>query len=947
MQQDLRGVYSPSDGSEGPILRDHVNETIALEHLNHHEPISMPSPRTELLSNLGNESADNDREARLRRGPTERYRRERESVYKHTSHNDLLRVLIEQEYEASKMRKTLYMVFAQLEGETQRANEFQKQVEETLSRVGSLNQRTLDAEAEARSLREELNLYKIHYEMAQNRITKAQTVLATLRSQKDDAETMARKARGDARKVKEVLGVWKAREEGRKQGFEAGWRRARAEFGLSSNGGVLSLPYESAEGQMIQTTQGGSPELGYDDDFGDDISYMAPAANAEELRIPDPPPDPFHSSLPRPAASSSGHRPTTSHHSHSAEFEPAPPVPQNIPPSQPPPPRAPSALGARTPAMERFSINIPPADSVVVNQNINPPKPTRTNSLKRLAAPLTWRPGAHRDRPPSPHPPDNYIPSITEEGIITLPPPHEMGDYVPTPRSQLTDLPEAHHNRSVSLDAGLGAARLANSSAGRTPRLDAWYGDLDNRGTPSLAGRDPGGNQTAPGHQQPGGSWYTTQGTASIQSQDYAYPEPIHRRQASLDSNLTGDSRISNMDILRGPEDTFDDAEPAQKQGGTFKNIFRNPLKGKGKARQLSVINENPLSRQGSLNAHPHPQASPRREPVPSPSQFSPRAPSPQPYTVPSGQGQGYGPEARHSHSNSNFSQRSTDLRNDRPPRNVRVPAQLTVPAPLSPQNQRVSRTVSPEQMMQQQRMRTTSASSMGSGFYQNPPSQTRSNRSFAPSMHSQPSSDRGGARRMGSTTSPPVGITVEPPSQTPSEQPPVMPSGGTSRISLNPDPQASPNRFQTNAGTSSPRPPSDRLHYPYPRPDDWVDTVPNTPESAPMTWSVPPSSNKGKARADPYDPQRPITPSNNHYRSSSRSGAPNGAPYPNTLDTSVPNEGGSNLKRVSSNASIRSTGSYSRYDPTTYKDPAFFGSQTDLNAGPSSRAGSAQRSNY
>ncbi|KAL0575528.1 hypothetical protein V5O48_006451 [Marasmius crinis-equi] len=975
MQNDVQGVYSPSDGSEGAILRDFVDEAIAHEH-EPHEPISMPSPRTELLSsasNPGNDIANNDRNSRLRRGPTERYRRERESVYRNTSHNELLRHLIEQEYEGSKMRKTLYMAFAQLEGETQRANELEKQVQETVSRVTSMNQRALNAEAEVRSLREELNLYKIHYEVAQSRILKAQTVLATLRTQKEDAETMARKARGDARKVKEVLGVWKAREEGRKQGFEAGWRRARQEFGISTGAPILSLPYDSSEGPVIRPTREASPELDEDEFDDDDLSYMAPVTH-DDLRIPDGPalhppvhPPPVHPPPENRTESPSSHSISAVRHPDAAQSEPPPAAPSQLNPlSQAPPPRAPPAIGTRTPAMERFTINIPPADSEVVNQNINPPKPTRSNSLKKLAAPLVWRPGAHRDRPPSPHPPDNYIPSLTAEGTITLPPPHEMGGSY-TPRSQMTDLSEPQHTRSVSLDGGLGTGRTANISGGRVPRLDAYYGDLD-RGHPSSSTAPSTGAPT--GGANANSSWYSGGRPASVQSQDYAYLEPVHARQPSVDSNHSASSNLSHMEILRGPDDA---ATPGQKHGNMLKNILRNPLKGKGKARQLSVINENPLSRQGSLNVHPQTQQT-ALAPSPSPSQIPQPSTGPQAYAQ---EARTFTPETRYSNfSGSEQSQpRRNEMRHDRPPRNVRLPAQLTVPAPLSPQNQRVSRTVSPEQV-QQPRMRTASAGSMSSGFYQGPASQGRTPYPYIQGTHSPGNLDRTG--RLGSNSmvgsSPPVGITIEPPSQTPSEQPAAVPSGGTSRLSLSADlQQPNANRFNSNAATSSPHYSpslkSNRPGYPNPLPDDWVDTVPNTPESTRLTWPAPrpPSSNKGKGRADPYDQlssaSRPTSPFNagntqSHLRSSSRSGTPGisaapgsstghsagGATYPSNLDATVPVEGTSTLKRVPSNLSIRSGGSYSHFDPATYTDPALYGSEVDLNARPPSRPRSSSR---
>ncbi|KAF9074709.1 hypothetical protein BDP27DRAFT_1258679, partial [Rhodocollybia butyracea] len=159
-------------------------------------------------------------EPRPRRGPSQRYRRERESAYRSLDHRQTVNLLIEHEYETSKIRKTLYLVLAQLEAETQRATEAEKQANTYRDRFQRLNETKVAAERESHTLEEELTLYKIQYDLAQKEILKARETVHALQSQVDVAEQVARKARGDARKVKEALEVWKAREEGRKQGFE-------------------------------------------------------------------------------------------------------------------------------------------------------------------------------------------------------------------------------------------------------------------------------------------------------------------------------------------------------------------------------------------------------------------------------------------------------------------------------------------------------------------------------------------------------------------------------------------------------------------------------------------------------------------------------------------------------------------------------------------------------
>ncbi|KAJ3864551.1 hypothetical protein EV359DRAFT_6096, partial [Lentinula novae-zelandiae] len=165
-------------------------------------------------------AVEHHQDSRSRRGPSQRYRRERESAYRGLDQREVLRLLIEHEYEASKMRKTLYMVFSKLEAEIQRSAEAESQVQAYIKRFKELNAEKLNVERESHTLEAELTLYKIQYDLAQKEIVKTRDTVLALQTQLDAAENDARKARGDARKVKEALEIWKAREEGRRQGFE-------------------------------------------------------------------------------------------------------------------------------------------------------------------------------------------------------------------------------------------------------------------------------------------------------------------------------------------------------------------------------------------------------------------------------------------------------------------------------------------------------------------------------------------------------------------------------------------------------------------------------------------------------------------------------------------------------------------------------------------------------
>ncbi|ESK87825.1 hypothetical protein Moror_15318 [Moniliophthora roreri MCA 2997] len=1004
------GVYSPSDESEGQVLRDFVDETIAHEH-DH----SNRSLRTELLSsasNLGQDAEEFHRSYGHSSSYFKAFARRREQELRHKPAADLVKLLVHHEYEAKKMQRCIFMLISEAEKKSQDSEDLQKQMDSTVARFRILNERMLSAEAEARASRDEMSLYRINYEMAQNQIARAQEVLTTLRIQRDNAESTARRARSDARRVREAMEVWKAKEEGRRQGFEAGWRRAREEFGLSTGRRALQYVEEDHTPQPARTT----PEID-EEVLDDDISFSAVHTETQppiELGVPNLPmpsqatdsQPPVHNNSPPQPLPPANQTPYSHRRASSVPHEipiamPEPAVPPPLSPSHyvsplhhsTPTPQAPSTVGNCTPGLERFTIDIPPADSQVVNQNINPPQPARSNSKKFV--PKTWRPPTNiaRQRSPSPRPPDNYIPAVSEEGVISLPPPHEMTDYAPTPRSNATDLPPTtgpRHKRSMSLDDG-GLRRPTGNPTVDGQRPESWYGrGRDPRAQP-LENTGPSTEAPVLHHKNSSSSWYQAKPgtrTPSVQSKDYAYPNPIHNRRASFDSNRTGSSHFSNMDLLRGPEESSkpDDGKRGTGVGSALRNMFRS--KGKGKARRLSVVNEDPLSRQGSLNVQSQyvTELDPLRyDPGPSNIQQSAPLMTAEEEKRSFAQNLRYPPIANSATSNSSSEWRNqppNEIRPDRPPRNVRAPARLIFPAPLSPENQ--------------PRVRTMSAGSMGSRFYQG--SMPQNSNGPIPSI--QGTLSRGNAdpgRRSASVSSPPVGITVEPPSQSPSDRPTVSPSGGTSRVSLTlskpagyTSPVPSNGHMSSTERTQSIGRYSPAVGSGQPLPDDWVPTEPNTPESrnVQLRWpSDPPRTPYGaNTSADPRlsrsggseppfrnnDFQSPHMHSRSPSRTSQQAvsqqapvtsrppsaignrhpvpasvGVAGSSPY--AVNQPLPpgsprphgnaSENGAALRRVPSNMSVRS--GYSHFDPESYRDPAYFALDTQPNTSHSVWSGS------
>ncbi|KAF5349317.1 hypothetical protein D9758_011790 [Tetrapyrgos nigripes] len=915
-------VYSPSDDSEGPVLRDFVNETIAQEL--EHRTQSPHSPRSELLSTVPSSSAGflahGIRDSSGRRGPSRRYRQEREQVYKDTSRSDLLRLLIEHEYENSKMRKTLYMVFTRLEEEQQRAANAESSVENTVQQFKLLNDKRLAAEREAQALEEQLTLYKVQYNLAQTEIASAQEKIRELALQRDDAEEVAEKARGDARKVREAMGVWKAREEGRKQGFEDGWRRAREEFSLAMGKPVPALTYENALDVAYPPSILDVPHTNNDDDESSghespprrrvrpamlmDSAPSEPSTHAgpsdpitvdvvsPSPKMPQPelfvaPPSQPRSSRPPSRASRASRAPSVPHStSHSISH----PIQQPIFPA--PPPRPPSSHAShltRTPAIQMYPLDIPPADELTFN---NQPPPVRTNSWRRRPKPRqqqpqqppppplphTWKPDIPQRRSPSPRPPDNYIP-ITNGGQIILPPPHELADYA-SPQVLSTELPEP--GRVSSLDGG------ARQALPQSQSRESWSG----------RGRTTDARPIGEGSQPPmqahnnasSSSWYLNKQQQSTSTLGNDEPQERRSMDSAFSRGSEASTNMSHLDILRDPSEV-------QKRPGLGKS-FRNMFKGKGKERVLSVINENPLSRQGSVRTQDNPVlGSPNRlshsyeRHNSTPSEVKQRFVDSLRYENPEDAGAWRGqPSSSGSHPNSGHF------------RHVRVPSQLTIPSPLSPlnHNQGHGRSLSTGSIgypsSQRQSYGGANGSQMGA-------SETHSRRrvSMAPS----------------NDTSVGVGVEVVPPSGPPSLADHSRSHASSERLPTVPNsPENNPAPMWPHDGGGGRSSRNSRIA--------------RDPSPARSNISRPYGASPSGGTEQPLRPASVASTRYSRRQSAAQSGSVDPGASPASISQHIPgthdpgeSEG---LRRVPSSLSMRSKGVYDHYDPSAYVDPAFYG---------------------
>ncbi|KIM86721.1 hypothetical protein PILCRDRAFT_4615 [Piloderma croceum F 1598] len=190
-------------------------------------PDRSPSPQTDLLSPVYDGALEHptSRRRSIPHGPTERFCCEGERVHSATSKRDLIKALINEEYESKQTRRVLSKAYDQFRNETCRATEAEGWALEAAQRYRSLNESKILAQREAVKVKEELRLYKLQLENAQKEIDKAQDILRAVEEQRDDAD--AARARDTARRLNEAQLVEQAREEGRRLGFEEGIKRSR------------------------------------------------------------------------------------------------------------------------------------------------------------------------------------------------------------------------------------------------------------------------------------------------------------------------------------------------------------------------------------------------------------------------------------------------------------------------------------------------------------------------------------------------------------------------------------------------------------------------------------------------------------------------------------------------------------------------------------------------
>ena len=151
-----------------------------------------------------------------------RYDRDRDYDFASASARLLARLASRDDRDIKHARTLLVLTTERLESETRRADQAEQRVIDTLHRLRDAHDATTAARTETARANEMVQLYKLQLEYAQREINRAQEILNQVEQERADAEAEAARARSTARRFREDTLVAKAREQGRKEGYQEG-----------------------------------------------------------------------------------------------------------------------------------------------------------------------------------------------------------------------------------------------------------------------------------------------------------------------------------------------------------------------------------------------------------------------------------------------------------------------------------------------------------------------------------------------------------------------------------------------------------------------------------------------------------------------------------------------------------------------------------------------------
>ncbi|KAJ7500512.1 hypothetical protein B0H11DRAFT_2378327 [Mycena galericulata] len=337
---------------------------------------------------------------------------------------------------SSSLSNLLLVATERLGQETNRANASDQRCVEVLSHLRTMVQDRDQLRRTLTKVQEELSLYKLQLDVAQNEIFRAQKIVDGVDKARVEAEEQAAKDRTIARQLVSERAVWIAREEGRNEGYEEGLREGRrwaSEAARMHADDYLQDRYEEAEAD--EDPEGHEPSP-HNSSPSSRRGFSSPSRSVRST-LPDA--ASYASTLPIHAMNPSAPSNTLP----SAPIHSVTPRPPSAHPE-----RSPSARSSRP--LPRAPARSPePIDIHTDRSNTN-----RAPSTRRAASPsMSYRSVAL--------PPDGFIPTVGADSVISLPPPHELSRPVSVAGDETVRTPGGANRRRTMSNVSRGSTRIS------------------------------------------------------------------------------------------------------------------------------------------------------------------------------------------------------------------------------------------------------------------------------------------------------------------------------------------------------------------------------------------------------------------------------------------------------------------------------------------------------
>ncbi|KAF5323243.1 hypothetical protein D9619_013506 [Psilocybe cf. subviscida] len=417
---------------------------------------------------------------------------------------------------SSSLSAMLVLATERLSRETKRADAAEREGREVLALFKTLHAAKGKIEAEFLRVKEELGLYKIQLDIAQKEIYRAQEIVDRVDRQRANAEDEIQRLTSKLRKLQEERAVAHALEEGRRLGYEEGLRQGR----------VAMQQYEHRNGSddggdnHEEDRNSGVTRFTYPPDDVRSMDSSLRSTGRERGRHREQP----------PLASASKHGPSAKR-----RRDPLPPAPAPTPaPTGPPPDTAPFAATLPIPTITTpMPVQVPSSQPPVPKPMPphQPPEQIRVHlhpsDPNAPIHPVPWH-----NAPRSPNvshrdivlPPDNYIPVMDANSVISLPPPHELSVMVaPEAPDPARSIRNGRDGASVLTRANPTAPTGASSIGGQRTRPPSAFRVVNQDPTerPRRASRPPISLRQQPRTDRDEASTYQSELDALSPPRDY------------------------------------------------------------------------------------------------------------------------------------------------------------------------------------------------------------------------------------------------------------------------------------------------------------------------------------------------------------------------------------------------------------------------------------------